>query len=107
MEEINASNFQEKVLDLTDGKLVLVDFSAEWCHPCTQLEPALDAVHNEEDVTVYKIDVDENQELTQSYGVDFFPTVIFFRDGEAISVMHGNLHKDMFIDRIFRLNSQV
>lgn len=108
LEEINTANFQEKVVNLTDGKIVMVDFFTTWCGPCTQLLPVLEELNTENvDITIYKLDCELSPDTATEYGIDYFPTVIFFRDGVAISVMHGNVAKDFFIDRLFRLASLV
>ena len=82
-EQINTSNFDEKVLQA--GKPVLVDFFATWCGPCKMMAPVIDELSEElaGDVDVYKLDVDENPEIAQRYKVMSIPTLIVFENGEV------------------------
>jgi thioredoxin 1 len=66
-----------------DGK-VLVDFYADWCAPCKMMEPAVREVAREGTVEVIKVDIDENQKAASAYGVRSVPTLVLFRDGEAV-----------------------
>jgi len=71
----------EKGQDLTEvigQKTYLVDFYADWCGPCKMLSPILDEV---DFIDVLKINVDEHQDVAQSYGVMSIPTLLFFKDG--------------------------
>lgn len=70
---------------LSSKKVTLLQFSAEWCGPCRMLGPIIDDLSKEnedKDVTVAKINVEENQQLAVKYGVRGIPTVIIFKDGE-------------------------
>ena len=82
------THFDAELFDsaLKEGKLMMVDFWAEWCGPCRMLAPMVDklAEQYEGKVTVGKVNVDEEQELAIRYGVMSIPTVIFFKDGKEI-----------------------
>ena len=84
----NLSDFDEKVINHSHTTPVLVDFWAEWCSPCHVLAPNLiKAVEQQQGrVKLVKVEVDEgeNMKLAGRYNVRGFPTVILFRDGEAI-----------------------
>lgn len=83
------ASFENDVLKA--DKPVLVDFWAEWCGPCRTLGPVLDEVATEigEKAVIYKVNVDENGELAQKYGIRGIPTMIFFKGGEATKTLVG------------------
>lgn len=69
---------------LTKEKFVLVDFWATWCAPCRMIAPVIEklAEQYEEKITVAKVDVDQQQELSIRYGIQSIPTVILFKEGK-------------------------
>ena len=72
-----------------DGQVTLVDFYADWCGPCKQLEPIVDRVAAGTDATVAKVDIDANQGLAAQYGVRSVPTLLLFADGEPVERLVG------------------
>lgn len=72
-----------------DHDVVLVDFYADWCGPCQQLEPIVEAVAAETDAAVAKVDIDRLQPLAQQYGVRGVPTMVLFSGGEAVEQTVG------------------
>lgn len=86
---INQQDFERAVLQAKGP--VLVDFYADWCGPCQAMTPVLEqfAGHNAEAVEVVKVNVDNDGELAASYGVRSIPTLVLFRDGEAVSTQVG------------------
>lgn len=88
-EYISAEDFKEKV---TDAKgTVLVDFFATWCGPCKMIASAVEQLAEEYagKAAVYKLDVDEAQEIAQEYKVMSIPTLIFFKDGMESERIRG------------------
>jgi thioredoxin 1 len=82
MLQINESNFAEH----TSSGAVVVDFSAEWCGPCKMLAPWLAA---KTDVKIVKIDVDECHDLAIKYSISAVPTLVYFKDGQAVAKTVG------------------
>lgn len=87
--KITDASFETDVLK-SDG-LVLVDFWATWCGPCKQVGPALEELSEEMagDVTVAKLDIDENPTVAMQYGIRSIPTMMLFRNGEPIATKLG------------------
>ena len=68
---------------INSNPLVLVDFWAEWCTPCKILSPLLEEVSND-DLVIAKVNIEENQNTPQKYGVRSIPTLLMFKDGELV-----------------------
>ena len=86
---ISDTSFQDDVL--TADKPVLVDFWAEWCGPCKMIGPALEEISDElgEQVTIAKLNIDENPDAPARYGVRGIPTMILFKNGQPAATKVG------------------
>lgn len=88
--EINDTNFDSEV----SNGLVLVDCWAEWCGPCRMVAPVLDEIAGEmSEVSIRKLNVDENQSTAQKLGIQSIPTLLLYKDGKLVDKMIGALPK--------------
>ena len=96
--EINDETFELKVLEAELP--VLVDFGAEWCHPCKQLDPIVEELAEEwvGKIKVFKLDVDSNVNTTMNYGVMGVPSLILFINGEPVERMTGLVPKKRILE---------
>ena len=82
--------------DINSQKVpVVVDFGADWCGPCKQLDPILEEIaeENTDKFKVFKINIDENPMVPQKFGVRGIPTIMLFKDGKLIDTKVGSLPK--------------
>ena len=84
---VTESSFETEVLG--SDKPVLVDFWAEWCGPCHAVAPVLDRIAQERDLKLVKVNIDQEQELAQRFGVASIPMMILFEDGEPVAQAIG------------------
>ena len=86
---VTEATFEEEVLKSETP--VLVDFWAEWCGPCHAVAPVLDKIVEErgDELKLVKVNIDEEQELSQRYGVMSIPTMILFKDGAPAAAAVG------------------
>ena len=87
----NVKEFDEILANNTS---VVVDFYADWCGPCKMLAPVFEEVANEiEGVSFVKVNVDENIEVAQRYGITTIPTLLAFKNGEKVEQSVGYVPK--------------
>lgn len=93
--EFTEENFES--LAIKSDKLVMVDFWAEWCGPCKQIGPILEEISEtkKDKLKIFKLNVDENPQTPQKFGVRGIPTLMLFKDGNLVDTKVGSLPKNM------------
>lgn len=99
MRKINADEFDE----IINNGTTVVDFFADWCGPCKMLGPVMEEVDGEyPDIEFIKVNVDDNMDLAERFGIMSIPQVLVFKDGEIAGKMSGYQEKGgvkAFIDQ--------
>ncbi len=96
---LTKDNFEKEVLQAAEP--VLVDFWATWCGPCQMVGPIIEEVASEvTNAKVCKIDVDEQPELARQYRVMSIPTLMVFKDGQAVKREVGAKSKSEILDML-------
>lgn len=97
MKIVDQNGFNEAL----NNKYVLVDFYADWCGPCKMVGPVLEELDAENDqLTVVKVNVDNEFDLASKYGVQSIPNMIFFKEGKVVTQIIGFANKDAILDKI-------
>jgi len=98
IEHLTAQNFAHK----TKNGVVLVDFWADWCMPCKMMAPILNDVAEAAGgkATIYKLNVDEQQQIAAKFGIRNIPTMILFKDGKEVERIIGVKQKDYILSSI-------
>src|ERR687898_2928858 len=86
---VTEQTWQDEVI--SSEKPVIVDFWAEWCGPCHAVAPVLDRIAEEraDELKLVKLNIDEEQDIAQRYGIASIPTMVLFKDGEPAAAAIG------------------
>jgi thioredoxin 1 len=91
---------KETFRDVINGdKLVLVDFTAEWCGPCKMMKPILEELHQKmgDAVRILKLDVDKNHEVADAFAISGVPTLILFKKGQIVWRQSGVMQTNQLV----------
>ncbi len=92
--KLNSQNFESEI----NANTTLVDFYADWCGPCKMIAPIVEEIANErDDITVGKVNVDDDGALAMKYNVVSIPTLIVFKDGKEQSRIVGYRPKEAIL----------
>ena len=98
MDILNSSNFSSKV---QESKFCIVDFSASWCGPCRMLKPIMEEIETLlPDVKFYNVDVDDAEDVAKDFRIFSIPTIMVFKNGQAVDSMVGLGTQDEIIEFI-------
>lgn len=96
---LNKDNFESEVIN--SEVPVLVDFWAMWCGPCRMLAPTIEELSEElTNVKVCKLDVDENPELSDKYGITNIPCLMVFKGGDVVKTAIGVQPKEVLKEMV-------
>ncbi|MFF4099895.1 thioredoxin [Streptomyces sp. NPDC001903] len=89
LKNVTDADFDAEVLN--SDKPVLVDFWAEWCGPCRQIAPSLEAIAAEygDEIEIVKLNIDQNPDTAAKYGVMSIPTLNVYKGGEVVKTIVG------------------
>jgi thioredoxin 1 len=99
------STFENEVIN--QKGLVLVDFWAEWCGPCRAIAPVLEDLNTSmgDNVKIVKVNIDENPQTPVNYNIRSIPTLILFKDGQAVATQVGLVSKALLEEWIKKYSS--
>ena len=108
--ELNAQEAKSNIKELTESNfntsikkgLVLVDFYADWCRPCKMMQPILEDVATEynSQITITKINIDNNKNISSKYNVKGIPCMILFENGKEVKRVVGYHEKEQLLEKL-------
>ena len=100
--DVTETEFNDKVIEASENKLIVVDFWAPWCGPCKQLTPILEKIvsKSEDKITLAKINIDENQQIAAQLRIQSIPTVYAFKDKQIVNAFQGVIPEGQIIEFI-------
>ncbi len=100
--DVNETEFNDKVIEASENKLIVVDFWAPWCGPCKQLTPILEKIISKlgDKITLVKINIDENQQIAAQLRIQSIPTVYAFKNKQIVNAFQGVIPEGQIIEFI-------
>lgn len=104
IEKVTNQNFKDTI-ENTD-KLVILDFFASWCNPCSKFAPILESVNKqlENEIVIGKVNVDEEEILARQFDVESIPTIFLMKNGEVLSKNVGIYNENELKQMIQKFN---
>ncbi len=97
--DASESDFNDKVVEASSDKLIVVDFWAPWCGPCKQLTPVLEKIISQSDkISLVKINIDENQQIAAQLRIQSIPTVYAFKDKQIVNAFQGVIPERQIVE---------
>ena len=98
--EFTDASFKADVLD--SDKLSVIDFWAEWCGPCRAIGPVIEELAKDYNgsVNIGKVNVDNNPQISQNYGITSIPAILFVKGGQVVDKLVGAQPKANFVKKI-------
>ena len=100
--DVTETEFNDKVIEASESKLIVVDFWAPWCGPCKQLTPILEKIISKsgDKITLVKINIDENQQIAAQLRIQSIPTVYAFKNKQIVNAFQGVIPEGQIIEFI-------
>ncbi len=100
--DVNETEFNDRVIEASESKLIVVDFWAPWCGPCKQLTPILEKIISKsvDKITLVKINIDENQQIAAQLRIQSIPTVYAFKNKQIVNAFQGVIPEGQIIEFI-------
>ena len=98
--DVKEIDFEQKVIEASDEKLVVVDFWAPWCGPCKQLTPILEKIisGSPDKILLAKINIDENQQIAAQLRIQSIPTVYAFKEKQVVNAFQGVIPETKIVE---------
>ncbi len=98
--DVKEIDFEKKVIEASDEKLVVVDFWAPWCGPCKQLTPILEKIisGSPDKILLAKINIDENQQIAAQLRIQSIPTVYAFKEKQVVNAFQGVIPETKIVE---------
>ena len=100
--DVNETDFNDKVIEASENKLIVVDFWAPWCGPCKQLTPVLEKIISKsgDKINLVKINIDENQQIAAQLRIQSIPTVYAFKNKQIVNAFQGVIPENQIVEFI-------